>query len=1138
MRPIARAYSPTHPVLLTSQLRAWVCLPTRTPRSQLYRSYASAAQLQFGQPLHETHPHLLRPGELTPGITAVEYASRRARLARALPPKSVAILAAADLRYRSGAVFYKFHQDPSFFYLTGFNEPDAFAIIAKGTSGADHDFHLLVRPKDPQREKWEGSRSGLLAARDVFNADEVGDVDSIASVLPGILGEASSVITDMPIRTKQRSSFTKMMFGAAASKLERIGEILQTKSVKPLKPYVNDLRVTKSDAEVENLRFAGRASGRAFTQAMSQGFENEKDLETFIEYQFKRNGCEESAYVPVVGGGAHANQIHYVRNDDRLTSGDLVTVDAGGEYGGYIADITRTWPNQGSFTKPHRDLVAEAGLKEGLVQLGFDMSYNVGIALETLFPHHVGHYIGLDVHDAPGYTRTGHLRNGHCITIEPGIYVEDDERWPKHFRGVGIRIEDSVCIQEEHPLVLTTEAVKESLPFRFMSSRRQPLADNPNAVNSPVRTAATKRPRTQANDGQECDFPAKKRRVVEGSTSIVSRAIEPEHDSKGSSATLQRSAQQSKPAYRKPEVTRQAREVQHKPTERHSLASKEEVKQWRRHYRKVFPSLVFYFESVPQDVRHRACKQIALLGAREEKFFSRSVTHIVTTRSIPSSTKDDTSTEQQDATSKASSSRAQQASSRTINPSLLDRLVDSQGNGTLQRGKSVPSAAIARRAPLPWQDGEARKQHGNAADILHKAKEMGTKIWALEKFDRMLTTLFHEDDYQEHTARGHPPLQTAHGLPIASKEADLSQLLRQEKQNAVVERQPWQEIVPFKGYFIYVSDMDEKVKPIMVREYTKPDPQNDDDEGDWPMLHMVSSGRCPFVPEPPPSRSERQAARAQQERMQRERQQKLAMQRQQAARSHSLVAPDNVRQTRSVTRSPQKAPLCELDVNRIPKPLMPAPSSKTFTAPSLTRQMSTVSDSMPPTLGSARANFRGIAGNPGGEPMASGLRANVTSAIRSQMISSAAATAPGSRAGTSKQMHHLQRQVLERHSGLSATTVPSSHNDLRAAINNDHGPAPRRTTRKKVAEPTLARIHEDETMSEDEEASKTKPAQKPAVKKKAQAKKEPKPGYCENCRDKYDDFNEHIESKPHKKFALNPQNWTELDGLLVQLKRH
>ncbi|KAI4169741.1 MAG: hypothetical protein LQ343_005482 [Gyalolechia ehrenbergii] len=455
------------------------------------RPYASvsAAELQFGQPLHETHPHLLRSGELTPGISAFEYAQRRSRLASKLPKNGVAILAGSELKYRSGPVFYEFHQDPDFFYLTGFNEPEAVAVIGKTAAGDDHVFHLFVRPKDPKAEQWEGSRSGTQAAIDVFNADESGDIDKVESSLSRIIGDASEIYTDACPSGKSTSAFTRLFSSRSPSRTDGLSKLLDQATIKPLRSILNELRNIKSEPEIANMRKAGKASGRAFTQAMRQAWTTERDLNSFLEYTLKMNGCDTSAYVPVIAGGKNASQIHYVRNDDVLLDHDLVLADAGGaqqEYGNYVTDITRTWPISGTFNPSQKDLynailttqrtctslcranasnsldkihqIAEATLKDSLSQLGFDMSGN---ALEILFPHHLGHYIGLDIHDTPGQSRKAPLQVGQCVTVEPGLYIPDTDRWPAAFRGMGIRIEDSICVQDEHPLVLTTEAVKE-----------------------------------------------------------------------------------------------------------------------------------------------------------------------------------------------------------------------------------------------------------------------------------------------------------------------------------------------------------------------------------------------------------------------------------------------------------------------------------------------------------------------------------------------------------------------------------------------------------------------------------------------------------------------------------------------------
>jgi intermediate cleaving peptidase 55 len=303
----------------------------------------------------------------------------------------------------------------------------------------------------------------------------------LQSLLPPLIDGASEVFTDLAKST----GFSRFLRNQD-SQPNDFQKLLKNSKVKPLKPLMNSLRVVKTRAEIANMRKAGKISGRAFTDAMRQQFTKEKDLGAFMDYNFKTGGCETSAYIPVIAGGKNALAIHYVQNNDVLKDGDIVLVDAGGEYGGYVADITRSWPINGKFSDAQKDLyetilrvqrssvslcrenanmsldniheITHNGLKDALKSLGFDVS---GDAMDVLFPHHVGHYIGLDVHDCPGYTRSTAIKSGYCVTIEPGIYVPNDERWPKHFRGIGIRIEDSVCVQEDTPLILTTEAVKE-----------------------------------------------------------------------------------------------------------------------------------------------------------------------------------------------------------------------------------------------------------------------------------------------------------------------------------------------------------------------------------------------------------------------------------------------------------------------------------------------------------------------------------------------------------------------------------------------------------------------------------------------------------------------------------------------------
>jgi len=364
----------------------------------------------------------------------------------------------------------------------------------KGESEVEYTFHLFVRPKDEKAELWDGARSGVQAAQDVFNADEANDIETLPHVLPDLIQSANSVYTDIGHGVR-RNPLQRFITGSDPCR-GPLASLLKDLPVKALKPLMNKLRIDKSEAELNCMRRAGTISGVVITEAMRNNHKTEKQLWADLAYGFKSQGLDGEAYVPVIAGGKNALSIHYVRNDDVLRDGDMVLVDAGGEYGGYITDITRTWPVTGRFTSAQKDMydmilaiqrgcislcredanmsldklhrVAENGLRNGLKDLGIDVSGNT---MQVLFPHHVGHYIGLDVHDAPGYPRNGPLEENQCITIEPGIYVPDTDRWPAHFRGLGIRIEDSVRIGKAEVEILTNTAVKDAQQIEDLRRR-------------------------------------------------------------------------------------------------------------------------------------------------------------------------------------------------------------------------------------------------------------------------------------------------------------------------------------------------------------------------------------------------------------------------------------------------------------------------------------------------------------------------------------------------------------------------------------------------------------------------------------------------------------------------------------------
>ncbi|KAF4632870.1 hypothetical protein G7Y89_g5263 [Cudoniella acicularis] len=673
-----------------------------------------------------------------------------------------------------------------------------------------------------------------------------------------------------------------------------------------------------------------------------------------------------------------------------------------------------------------------------------------------------------------------------------------------------------------------------------MSSRRVPLSNNSNAVNSPYRaTAASKQKRSYATIQREDAYgqpPPAKKQMLDNHQVL---RTPPRNQSAQSSAegrvftrksnTTQPSAFERKCVAVREKPAQQALSKAEKTTEENL----ETIRQWQKHYRKIFPTFVFYFESVPEDVRIRYQKQVVALGAREEKFFSNAVTHVVTTRTIPPE-HDVSSVEGTVASSTTNESNSQNSQPQTINPSLLDRSSESvhaQSESFGGKGKFTFEAPISRRLASHGHDAEVRRQQGRNADVLHRARELNMKIWALEKLQRMMTTMFDtETGYQ--AGHGHNTRSNSvHGMAtIPRTTADLSQLLRNERINGPSDRDPTvatKEVSIFKGPFIYVHDIDEKQKPIMVREYAKVAHKED---GDWPQFRSVANGKCPFVEEVDYSRRE---AEKEKEllRLQKQQEKEKSM----VPRTRAAAAGENARMqppkqvnSKRVFAVTDEGPNRNVTVStKQNNPFAPSKGSASYRT-----------DYEASSRGNQNAfvSRAGVGRLFGGEPVASGLQqSNATSAIRSQMISSTAAQ-PGAKAGTSKEVHGLQRKVLEKNSGGPGSYgLASSHRmtDLHAVVREDMGG---RVSQRKEK---LELIEEDINPSETEEnARKVEAARKAkAVQQRKLEKRDPKPGYCENCQDKFEDFEEHILSRKHRKFAEKLENWEDLDKLLVKLTR-
>ncbi|KAL9057688.1 MAG: hypothetical protein Q9162_002162 [Coniocarpon cinnabarinum] len=607
-----------------------------------------------------------------------------------------------------------------------------------------------------------------------------------------------------------------------------------------------------------------------------------------------------------------------------------------------------------------------------------------------------------------------------------------------------------------------------------MLSNRVPLASNPNAVNSPRRVAlAPKRGHSQLVENDDSHSPPKKRQNL-GTVAVNFR---------------------------------RAQKISANEPEGKVFAERRDNLPQSQFQRKLLGT---------QDGRQGASSRHPDQTGdgkeqRHEQFFSKDVTHVVTLRQIPSATilKDEKA---------------------TIDPAILSRGTEQHQKLWQPRQGHGAQDTLAR---AKMDCGQAQSNN----DVLHRARELGIKVWALEKFERIVATMLSVSDAEHDDRATRPGGFATHPKVVPLKRErgadDLSQLLRNEKNNTTTQRKPWQEIIPFKGVYLFIHDMDEMVKPVMIREYPVPARK---EGGEWPMLRSVSKGRCPFVEEPPQERRNEQVKAVQGQDAARRQPPRLV-------RAHTApTARDNLNQaerTRSKTRSPETKALRETGAtqNQFGRPGQTMTHEACFDSLGMSRQASGSTENMPPLLGSTHANFRGIPRNPGGEPLASGLQAqNITSAIRSQMYSSTAPSAPGTRVGMSKQQHQMSRKVLERQSGLSGNSVPSSFNvnDVRAAI-NDQSTAPRRSARQKDAE-GLHLIREQDEWDEDSSKVEAQLAKNAKHQKKA-AKRDPKPGYCENCRDKYEDFQEHIVSKKHQKFATSDDNWKELDDLLDKLVR-
>ena len=396
------------------------------------------------------------------------FATRRQRLGRAMRSSAarpaVAVFAGGHEVIRNGDVPYEFRQNSTFYYLTGFEEPDAVAVLRPG---ADEPFVLFVRSRDPRRAVWDGPRAGIDGAIELHGADAAYPIDELAERLPRLLAHASTLYFGLG-----SDEAVEQLVRGAPNTIEAI--------VDP-SPLLARMRLRKSPEEVALLQRAVDITGAGLAAAIgaTRPGMHEYEVKAVLEAEYRRSGSPRDGFPAIVASGANCCVLHYPLAYDRIEDGDLLLIDTGAESGFYSADVTRTFPANGRFTKAQREVyeivlaahsaavetvapgvrfenvhlaalrVIVAGLRRlGVLKGRTDKLIRDG-AHSPYFMHGTSHWLGLDVHDVGSYREGDEsivLRPGMVLTVEPGLYFGAGAKAPRRLRNIGVRIEDDILV--------------------------------------------------------------------------------------------------------------------------------------------------------------------------------------------------------------------------------------------------------------------------------------------------------------------------------------------------------------------------------------------------------------------------------------------------------------------------------------------------------------------------------------------------------------------------------------------------------------------------------------------------------------------------------------------------------------------
>jgi Xaa-Pro aminopeptidase len=415
---------------------------------------------------------------------------------------SVAIIPAAREAIRSNDTNYRYRQNSDFFYLTGFEEPEAIAVI---TPAPEPKYILFVRPRDPEREIWDGRRAGVDGARTEHGADEAFPISEFNEKLADILNGPEKLYYRLGDGNPQLDETIIRQLASVRTLNRKPISVPQT--IIDSASIIHEMRVIKSEEEIAIMQRAADIAAEAHVEAMKSARPGmmEYEIEALVEQVFRRAGALGPSYTSIVGAGANATVLHYINNDGQLKDGDLLLLDAGAEYKGYASDITRTFPVNGRFTAAQREiynLVLETQmscvemvrpgvrhldiknhsiemLTEGMVRLGLLEGEPEELIKEEkymqFYMHGLGHYLGIDVHDVGRYFVEGEsrpLEPGMVMTVEPGLYISPNTKGiPEKYLGIGVRIEDDVLATENGPRVLTDKVPKDAAEIEALMAR-------------------------------------------------------------------------------------------------------------------------------------------------------------------------------------------------------------------------------------------------------------------------------------------------------------------------------------------------------------------------------------------------------------------------------------------------------------------------------------------------------------------------------------------------------------------------------------------------------------------------------------------------------------------------------------------